>query len=69
MKVLLLTQEQKESIVGQQFAPDSFFNPIQDADNNWVISTQEGQFETNPEFDWVKDLPEIDYVPKESEKI
>lgn len=65
MKVGLLTIEQKNSIEGQEFAPDSFFNPIQDADNNWVISEQEmnGRV-TNPDFFWVRDLPLIDYKPK-----
>jgi hypothetical protein len=28
MKVGLLTTEQKEKIIGQWYAPDSYFNPI-----------------------------------------
>lgn len=64
MEVGLLTLLEKESIVGQQFAPDSYFNPIQDIDDNWVISTQEMEFCVNPEFMWVKDLPLIEYIPK-----
>lgn len=64
MKVGLLTIQQKNSLVGQQFAPDSYFNPIQDLNNNWVISTQEMDECVVEEFMWVKDLPLIDYEPK-----
>ena len=61
----LLTIEQYNEIVGQLYAPDSYFNPIQDADNNWIISQEEINFCTNPEFYWVKDLPLIVYKPKQ----
>lgn len=65
MEVGILTIEQKESIVGQEFAPDSFFNPIQDVNNNWVISLEEmnGRVK-NPDFFWVRDLPLIEFEPK-----
>jgi hypothetical protein len=62
----LLTVEQKEQLVGQQYAPDSYFNPIQDINDNWVISTQEMIYCTNEEFIWVKDLELIEYKPKPS---
>lgn len=61
----LLTIEQYNEIVGQLYAPDSYFNPIQDADNNWIISQEEINFCTNPEFYWIKDLPLIEYKPKQ----
>jgi hypothetical protein len=64
MQVGLLTLEQKNEIEGKQFALDSFFNPIQDANNNWVISTEEMQQATIPPYDWVHELPLIDYQPK-----
>ena len=66
IKVGLLTLEQKESITGQMYTEDSYFNPISDADDNWVISTEEMEYCTNEEFMWVKDLPLIDYKPKPS---
>lgn len=66
MKVGLLTQEEKEQIEGQMFAPDSFYNPIQDIADNWIISTQEIDETEVIEFIWVKDLPLIDYQPKPS---
>lgn len=65
IKVGLLTIAQKDEIVGQLYAPDSYFNPIQDNSDNWVISQEEMNYCVNPDFLWVKDLPLIDYVPKE----
>jgi len=64
MKVGLLTLEQKNEIAGQLYAEDSFFNPIQNINNDWVISTEEIEQCINPNFLWVKDLPLIDYEPK-----
>ena len=40
----LLTVEQKDELVGQMYAPDSFFNPIQDNADNWVISIEEMEY-------------------------
>ncbi len=60
----LLTIAQKDELVGQQYTDDSFFNPIQDADDNWIISTEEMNFCTNVQFMWVKDLDLIPYNPK-----
>lgn len=60
--VALLTEEQKELLVGQLFAEDSYFNPVQDKNENWVVSTEEQKFCSNPDFLWVKDLPLIEYV-------
>ena len=64
MEVGLLTESQKDSLVGQLYDEDSYFNPIQDLDENWIISVEEMEFCVNPEFQWVKDLPLIDYKPK-----
>ena len=60
----LLTVEQKDSLVGQMYTDDSYFNPIQDANDNWVISVEEMEYCTNPEFMWVKELELIPYLPK-----
>ena len=64
MQVRLLTPEQKDELTGQQFAPDSFFNPIQDINNNWILSNEEIQFCCNENFQWVKELPLIEYILK-----
>lgn len=63
----LLTEIQKDELIGQMYSADSFFNPIQDANNNWVISIEEMEYCENPNFLWVKDLELIIYVPKPSE--
>lgn len=44
---------------------DSYFNPIKDADDNWIISVEEIQFCTVEQFQWVKQLPLIEYKPKD----
>ena len=63
IQVAILTETQKEQLVGQQYAPDSYFNPIQDEDNNWIISIEETQ---STGIQWVKELPLIDFKPKPS---
>jgi hypothetical protein len=62
----LLTTEQKDSLLVQWYAPDCYFNPIQDLNDNWIISIEEMANCTNEEFMWVKDLPLIIYEPKPS---
>jgi hypothetical protein len=64
MMVALLTTEQKDSLIGVQYAPDSYFNPIQDINSNWIISLEEVDQCVNPEFIWIKDIPLIEYQPK-----
>jgi hypothetical protein len=63
MIAYLLTEQQKNEIVGQQFAPNSYFNPIQDDKDNWVIFEEEVGGCVNEDFMWVKNLPTIEYVP------
>jgi hypothetical protein len=62
----LLTINEKDSLLEQWYMEDSFFNPIQDADDNWIISVEEIDQCVNPEFMWVKDLPLIPFNPKPS---
>ncbi len=62
----LLTLEQKDELVGQMYAPDSYFNPIKDNADNWVISIEEMEYNINPNYMWVQELPLILYVPKEN---
>jgi hypothetical protein len=57
---------QKDELVGVYYSADSIYNPIQDIDNNWVISVEEMLYTTNPETLWVKDLELIEYKPKPS---
>jgi len=60
----LLTEQQKDELTGQIYAPDSYFNPIQDLNDNWIISVEEMANCVNELFLWVKDLPLIIYEPK-----
>jgi hypothetical protein len=63
IEVYQLTPEQAEQLRGVQYVADMTFNPIQDANDNWIISSEEVSSTT---IDWVKQLPAIEYVPKES---
>ena len=60
----MLTELQKDELIGQLYASDSYFNPIQDLNDNWVISIEEIEQCVNPDFLWVKDLKMIPYEPK-----
>ena len=65
----LLTELQKDELVGQLYAPYSYYNPIQDIDSNWIISVEEMEQTTTLEFMWVKELPLILFTPKPSNDI
>lgn len=66
IQVGLLTELQKDELIGVLYAPDSYFNPIQDINDNWIISQEEMYNNENELVAWVKDLPLIEYVPKPS---
>lgn len=59
--IVQLTQEQAEQLKGVEFAQDNFFNPIQDLNDNWVISIEEQE---QCSIQWIKDLPTSEYLPK-----
>ena len=63
MEVYKITEEQKESLIGQTWDNVQYFNPVLDADNNWFISIEEVNGCINESFQWVKDLPLIEYNP------
>jgi hypothetical protein len=60
MKVYLLTEEQAKLLIGLEFIPDNYFNPIKDANNNFIISVEEVE---QTSIEWVKNLELIDYLP------
>ena len=60
----LLTEVQKDELVGVYYSADSIYNPITDIDENWVISTEEMIYTTNEDTLWVKDLNLVEYRPK-----
>ena len=62
MKVVQLTKQQAESLQGVEVVKDNLFNPIQDANGNYIISIEERD---QCSIEWVKECPEINYVPIE----
>ena len=44
IQVGLLTESQKNELVGQLYDEDSYFNPIQDIEDNWIISVEKWNF-------------------------
>lgn len=66
MQVVKITQAQKDALSGQQFAPDSYFNPILDEDGDWIISVEETN-QAKEIFSWIKDLPKKEHKPKVKE--
>ena len=63
MIVAQLTPEQAEQLKGVEFTQDSFFNPIQDINDIWIISLEEQE---QCSIQWVKELPLIEYIPKQT---
>jgi hypothetical protein len=63
IEVYQLTPEQADQLIGVQYVADMTFNPIEDANGNWIISIEEVNSTT---IKWVKELPKIEFVPKEN---
>jgi len=64
MIVYVLTEEEKDLLVGQFFIPNDKFNPVLDGDTppDWVISEEEVEQNQYQEFMWVKDLPTKNWI-------
>jgi len=64
----ILTQEQKDQIQGQEFAPFEKFNCVQDINGVWFNFVTEQQIPEiqKSEYAWVLDLPTGQYVPPPS---
>jgi hypothetical protein len=63
IEVYQLTPEQADQLRGVEYVKDMTFNPIEDANGNWIISIEEINSTT---IEWVKKLPKIEFVPKEN---
>jgi len=59
--MIQLTIEQKDLLVGQLFDDSSYFNPIQDINDNWFISEIEQQ---QCNLEWLKTLSTSEFTPK-----
>jgi hypothetical protein len=62
-QVALLTEQQAETLAGKEYAIASYYNPVKDCDGIWLITIQEIEQTTNPDFLWVKELPLTDWCP------
>lgn len=58
-----LTIEQAEQLIGQLYAPNSFFNPIKGKNDEYFIFN-EVQNCVNNNFNWVKDLELVEFWSK-----
>jgi hypothetical protein len=67
-KVGILDNDEKEALEGQEYAPNRFFTPLQDADNNWILPLDQTTNCKNIKFWWVKHLPLIEYKPTKMDK-
>lgn len=64
-KVGIITEEQAAELIGQAYDKyASLFCPIQDANDNWVISQIEIESNVNESFKWVNSIPLVEYNPK-----
>ena len=59
----LLTIEQKDLLINQLFDEDSYFNPLQDFNGNWIISIEEIEQNIYYDYNWLQDLEMILFVP------
>lgn len=60
----VLTEIQKDELVGLKWTDDTYFNPIQDCNDDWIISEQEVNGNENTTVSWVNDLTLTDYCRK-----
>lgn len=57
IKGIILTEQEKDSLVGKKYNQHSFYHPTQDLDDNWFISFQEINNTSNEDTIWVKNKP------------
>ena len=59
----IITEIQKDELVDLKWTEDTYFNPVQDCNDNWVISEEEINGNENTSVSWVNSLPLVDYCP------
>ena len=64
--MILLTEKQAQEIKGLEYETDCFCVPIQDINNNWVISENVAELIKN---DWISKCEQIEFVPKVIDKL
>lgn len=71
--IAIITENQKNILIGKKFETDSYFNPIQDLNDNWVISEQEYYYclglwyldELQTDLQFITTLSLSEYFPKQ----
>ena len=58
-----LNIQQKDLLIGNEFAPNQYFNPVPDINGDYFIFDGEVNGCVNEDFMWVKELPTEEYVP------
>jgi hypothetical protein len=61
IQVATLTETQKDLLLDQKYNEDSYFNPLQDCNGVWFISTEEINNCIYPQFNWIQTLPLINF--------
>jgi len=60
----IITESQKDELIGLKWTDDTYFNPVQDCNDNWIISEEEISGNENTSVSWVNNIsPLIDYCP------
>ena len=70
--IAIITELQKNILVGQTYDGTCYFNPIQDLNDNWVISEQEYYYclglwyldELQTDLQFITTLSLSEYLPK-----
>ena len=75
--IAIITQQQKDSLIGKTYDGTCFFNPIQDLNDNWIISEIEYYYclglwhldELNLDLQFIHNLTLSEYFPKTQENL
>jgi len=70
--IAIITELQKNILIGKTFEQDSYFNPILDLNDNWIISEIEYYYclglwyldELNSDLQFIHTLTLSEYFPK-----
>jgi len=54
---VILTEVQKDLLVGQEIVLDWYYNPLQDINGDWYVGEVEVDVTVKPEFMFLKSLP------------
>lgn len=64
--IAIITETQKNILIDKTFDGVQFFNPVQDANGNWVVSEEEIN---NSSLEWLKALPLVNFDAPTTENL